>query len=210
MSVCWGTGKRSSVFHTAYRTRPSFLPAEPTLSWRRPTTQPVCRSFSLARRAFSLRRCGRTCVHPKQGWLPGCALGLRSRESTLLVIPPRLALPWVKMSMAIVSETIIADGVTSPISMVSFPSMETLPPEWFTDQPDVAGSQIDILVTNDPDVFVTIPDVSFRNHYWFLYHRWRTHIRWLRSDIYRLGSRNDDWSERYPAIWLNHTARHQH
>jgi hypothetical protein len=53
--------------------------------------------------------------------------------------------------------------------------METLQPEWFSDQPDIARSQIEILVTNETDEFDTIPDVSFRNHYWLLYHRLRSH-----------------------------------
>jgi hypothetical protein len=69
--------------------------------------------------------------------------------------------------------------------------METLQPEWFTDQPE-------ILVTNDTDVFDTIPDVTVRNYYWRHYHRWRSHIHWSRSNNY--------WLERYSPIWLNYTA----
>ena len=57
------------------------------------------------------------------------------------------------MSTGIFSETIIANGVPPPISMASFPSMETLQPEWFTDQPDITGSQIEILVANKTDEF---------------------------------------------------------
>ena len=73
---------------------------------------------------------------------------------------------WLNMSVGILSETIIANGVVSPISMVSFPSMETLQPDGITGQPDIAGPQIEIRATNDPDEFDTIPDVTVRNHYW--------------------------------------------
>jgi hypothetical protein len=71
----------------------------------------------------------------------------------------RLAMPhWLNMSMSIGSETIIANGALSRISVVFFPSMETLQPEWFSDQPDIARSQIEILVTNKTDEFDTIYD----------------------------------------------------
>ncbi|GEM_PF-1426981 len=121
---------------------------------------------------------------------------------TLLVLLLRcslcwLAMPWLNMSMGVFSVIIIASGVVSPITMVSFPSMETLQPEWFTDQPEIARSQIEILVTNDTDVFDTIPDVTVRNHYWRLYQRCRSHhYHRLRSHIHRSRSRNDYWLER--------------
>src|ERR1035437_358869 len=52
------------------------------------------------------------------------------------------------MSTGISSKIIIANGVASPIRMASFPSMKTFHPEWISDQPDTARSQIEILVTN--------------------------------------------------------------
>jgi hypothetical protein len=103
-----------------------------------------------------------------------------------------IVMPWLKMSMTIVSVTIIANGVVPPVSMVSFPSMETLQPEWFTEQPDIARPQIEILVTNETDVFIAIPGVTVRNHHRLLHHRLRSH--------------NYEWLERHPPIWLNHTA----
>ena len=105
-------------------------------------------------------------------------------------------MPWVKMSMAIVSVMFIANGVVAPIRMTSFPSMETIEPEWVTDQPDIANSQIEILVTNETDVFVTIPDVTVRNHY-----RPRCF-----SHNYRCRCCNHHWCERHPPIWLNYTT----
>ena len=99
------------------------------------------------------------------------------------------------MSMVVVSITIIANGVGSPVTMVSFPSMETLQPERFTDQPDIAGSQIEILVTDETDIFDPIPGVIVRNHYRFHgrhHHRCRSH--------------HHDGLECHPAIRLHHTA----
>ena len=110
------------------------------------------------------------------------------------------------MSTGIFSETIIANGVLPPISMAPFPSMETLQPEWFSDQPDIARSQIEILVTNDTDEFVTIPGISVGNHDWLLDHRSRSDIHRLRSDIHRTGCNIHHWPEHYPSIWLNDTA----
>ena len=71
---------------------------------------------------------------------------------------------------------VIANGVVPPINMFSFPAMETLLTEGFTEQPDMAGPQIVILVTNQADVFVAIPGITVRNHYRVHFHRWRSHI----------------------------------
>src|ERR1039458_288252 len=108
----------------------------------------------------------------------------------------RLALHWMILSMGVFSVNIIASGVVSPITMVSFPSMETLQPERFSDQPDIARSQIKILITNETDEFDPIPDVTFRNHYWLLYHQLRSHIHRSRSHIHRWRSHNYRSEER--------------
>ena len=103
-------------------------------------------------------------------------------------------MPWLLMSMGIFSVTIIANAVVSPIRMVSFIAMETLQPVSISDQPDITGSQIEILAINDTDVFDTIPDVSFRNHYRSLYHQCRCHIHRLRSH-YHWGNHKGRWHE---------------
>ena len=100
-------------------------------------------------------------------------------------------MPWLNMSIAIGSETIIANGVLSPIRMASFPSVETLQPEWFSDQPDMVRSQIEILATNEADVFDTIPSVTVRNHY---EPRWFSHNHWCH--LHRSRSYNYHWLER--------------
>ena len=104
---------------------------------------------------------------------------------------------WLNMSVGVFPETIIANSVVSPIRMVPFPSMETLQPDRVTGQPDIAGSQIEIRATNDPDEFDTVPNVTVRNHYWL--HRRRSHHHRCRSCNYqRLKSRC--------SIWINYTA----
>jgi hypothetical protein len=84
--------------------------------------------------------------------------------------------PWLDMPMAISSETIIRRGVAPPIGMASFPAMKAIQPEGVGHQPHIPGSQIIILSSHVTDIFVTIPNILFRNHYrlrnWFIYHWW--------------------------------------
>jgi len=100
------------------------------------------------------------------------------------------------MSIAIGPKTIIANGVVSPIRMATFPTMETIQPERVTDQPEIARSQVEILATNETNVFVTIPDIIIRNHHC---HRWLSHNDWSWSC-------NDQWLKRHPSAWFNDTA----
>jgi len=74
--------------------------------------------------------------------------------------------------------------------------METLQSEWFTNQPDIARTQIIILVTDQTDVLVTIPHVIVGNQHY---------LRWFRRDDHRRRNRNDRGSEHHPP-GLNHTA----
>jgi hypothetical protein len=85
--------------------------------------------------------------------------------------------------------------------------METLQPERFTKQPDIAGPKIVILVTHETDIFVTIPGVAVRNHHRSHFHRWRSdNHHWLRSHIHRRRGHNHEWLKRHPSIRLNDTA----
>ena len=104
---------------------------------------------------------------------------------------------WLNMSVGISSETIIANGVVSPIRMVSFPAMEALQTVRATSQPDIASSQIEIRATNDTNVFDTIPDVTVRNHYW---------LDRCRSHYHRSRSRNYQWLKSHCSIRINYTA----
>jgi hypothetical protein len=89
---------------------------------------------------------------------------------------------WLHMSVGVLSETIITRGVVSPISMSSFPSMETVQPLRSGQQPDIASSQIEILVPHETDIFDTIPSVSLWNHYRLNRHSWRHDYRWLKRN----------------------------
>jgi len=104
------------------------------------------------------------------------------------------------MAMGIFSVTIIAGGMTSPISMATFPTMETFQPVRSGDQPDITGSQIEILVSHKADVFDTIPSVSLGNHYRPNLHGWGNH--------YRRRKRYRRQQQPHLPIWLNHTPRH--
>lgn len=84
--------------------------------------------------------------------------------------------------------------------------MEALQPEWFTEKPYVARSQIKVLPANESDIFVAIPNVTVRNHFWLDdFGRGRhgagpgSHINWRR--------RGDDYrGDPDPAIRFNDTA----
>jgi hypothetical protein len=88
--------------------------------------------------------------------------------------------------------------------------METLEPERFTVEPEVAGSQIIILVADETDIFVAIPDVIVGNQQRSLFHRrrWGIDHGW-RSHIYRCRCHIHQWPERHPSIGINDTARHK-
>ena len=107
------------------------------------------------------------------------------------------------MAVGVATETVVTNGMAAPIGMAVFPAVETIDAEGIADQPDIAGSEIEILVTHEADVFVTIPDVIVRNGH----HRWcDNHRRWCHHHGRRIG---DHWRyERYPAR-LNDTAGHQ-
>ena len=118
-------------------------------------------------------------------------------------LPP--VTPWLNMAVPVSPMTVIANGVVPPIRMASFPAMETLQPERFTEQPDIARSQIVILVAHETDVFVTIPGVTVRNH-------GRGGIdgggrcgidHWLRSH------HHEGPNPCHPSIWLNDTTGQQ-
>jgi hypothetical protein len=110
------------------------------------------------------------------------------------------------MPVRICPVTIVTGGVSTPIRMASFPSMKTINPPWFSHNPDIAGSQIVILVAHESDIFVAIPYITVRNPY---------HDCWCRCHIHRWWSRIHDWLrrndygfERHAPIRLDHATRH--
>ena len=98
------------------------------------------------------------------------------------------------MARAIVSKTIIADGMAPPIRMASDPHVETIQANRIAGQPYITRPQIIILVADKTNVFVTVPYVIVRYHY----RLWR--------DDYRCRSRNDDRSKSHPSIRGNNAA----
>lgn len=55
------------------------------------------------------------------------------------------------------------DGdMAAPVWMTPFPAVETLQPEWFALQPDIARAEIIILVTHEANIFIAIPNVVIR------------------------------------------------
>jgi hypothetical protein len=87
--------------------------------------------------------------------------------------------------------------------MFAFPAVKTFNPKRITDQPKIVRTQVIILIPNVTDVFVTIPDVTVRNH-------GRRGIddgrrcgidQWLRSH------HHEGQNPHHSSIWLNDTAR---
>src|ERR1700761_3628259 len=70
---------------------------------------------------------------------------------------------WHGVSMHVAAILFIADGVSAPISMPSFPVMESCHAGGIQSQPDVVRPKIIILVAHHPDVFVAIPNIRIRN-----------------------------------------------
>jgi len=103
------------------------------------------------------------------------------------------------VAMGIAAETVVANGVGAPIGMAMFPAVETVEPEGVADQPDIAGSEIEILVAHETDVFITIPHVIVRNG----------HHGWGNDHRRRRRHRDDRGIERYSS-GLDDATGHQH
>ena len=103
----------------------------------------------------------------------------------------------MNLAMSISSVTIVAGGVAAPIRMATYPAMETCQPVRSGDQPDITGSQIEVLVPHQTDVFDAIPSVSLGNHNWFNLHGWSHHHGWRKLNGWQP---DPDLS-----VWLNHT-----
>jgi hypothetical protein len=119
---------------------------------------------------------------------------LAFQKSMSLLVMSRL-----EMTMTVPPETIIAGGVASPIGMPSFPSMKAVYSEWVGDNPNVSRTQIEILIADKADVFITIPNVIVRN------------IHGPRSRSISRGwwSFDHHWLKDHPSIWFNSTTRSQ-
>jgi len=113
-----------------------------------------------------------------------------------------VVMPGGFMSTGIFPEAIIANGVFAPIMMVPFPSVETLHANGIADQPNSAGSQIEILIAHHSHVFAVHDHIIFWHHDRFLDHHWR------RFHIDRRRNHNLGCDQRHAPIGINHAARH--
>jgi hypothetical protein len=85
----------------------------------------------------------------------------------------------------------IANGISSPIWMISFPFVKTLQAIRFSRPPDIPGPQINVSTVGDPNIFDAIPSIVL----WDEFHRWcRCKNDWLVNN-YR--------SDPFPAILIN-------
>lgn len=66
---------------------------------------------------------------------------------------------------AVSSETVIANGVRSPIRMEPFPVMETRQADGIASHPDIARPEVKTGVADESHVFHPIPDVGVRDFY---------------------------------------------
>ena len=110
--------------------------------------------------------------------------------------------PGLLVPVGIAAEAIIADGVDAPIRMATFPAVETVQAVRITDEPDIAGSEIEILVADDTDVFIAVPGVAVRNPYHHVRghdDRRSLHHHWWRRRI------GDDWRRIHYAAGFNDT-----
>jgi hypothetical protein len=59
----------------------------------------------------------------------------------------------------------VANGVSAPIRMMSFPSVETFHAIRFHSPPNTSGPQINVFTVDDPHIFNTIPSIVFRHDF---------------------------------------------
>jgi hypothetical protein len=69
----------------------------------------------------------------------------------------------VEMPMGIRPETIIVDHMCAPIRMVSCPCVETFHSNGIANQPNITGTQIEIIGADEADKFNPVPGVIIRN-----------------------------------------------
>jgi len=92
---------------------------------------------------------------------------------TVVVTVVPVAIPVVVVSTVVVAVTFIVNGMVVPIRMNPFPVMEARQAEGFTNDPDIARSQIVIATANDTHILVAIPNVIIRSRHLHRYRGWR-------------------------------------
>ena len=92
---------------------------------------------------------------------------IRMHDVIILVHWRMVIMHWLRFGMIVIHGPVmvIVDGMSTPICMTHLPGLETMEPHRVANDPDVARSQVIILVTDHADVFVTIPGVVFRDRF---------------------------------------------
>ncbi len=92
----------------------------------------------------------------------------------------------MKMAVGIVAEPIIEGHVHAPVGMDADVGMEMTQAHGVAEEPDVAGSEVVILIADDADVFIAVPDIGIGHDIHGGDRRRGSHLdgrRW--SDVYR-------------------------
>ena len=84
----------------------------------------------------------------------------------VFVVAVALILPFlrsgrgVEMAVRIVAEPCIDGHMHAPVGMDADVGMEMIQAHGIAEEPDVAGSEVVILIADDADVFIAIPDIG--------------------------------------------------
>ena len=95
------------------------------------------------------------------------------------------------VTVGVIAKFLVPYGMVAPVRMASLPAVEALQPDRIARDPDVAGSQIEIIRTDDPYVFISVPDIGIRHAGCHCHRRCRCdHDR-------RRGCHDDGWRHDY-------------
>jgi len=64
------------------------------------------------------------------------------------------------VTVGVIAKFLVPYGMVAPVRMTSLPAVEALQPDRIARDPDVAGSQIEIIRTDDAHVFIAVPDIG--------------------------------------------------
>lgn len=100
-------------------------------------------------------------------------IGMVVRMHDVIVLMHRRMVVMLGRWMVVVHGPVmvVVDGMSAPIRVDHLPALETMESHRIANDPDIAGSQIIILVAHHTDVFVAVPGVVVRD--------------WFRRDDYR-------------------------
>jgi len=73
--------------------------------------------------------------------------------------------PRMFMSLGIEAKPHVDSGVRAPIRMDFHPVLKPREPDGIANNPNVAGTKVIILVANNTNIFIAVPDVVIRNAY---------------------------------------------